>query len=219
VQAGAQPAGESEAEAKRILENLAIGAGLPTPMLYVIESSVPNAFAAGMDPRHAVVAITGGALRLFGDKRELEGVLAHEMSHIGNHDIRLNTKVAAIALFLRIPYLMFRRELASNNWPYGRSQRGLGLWELALSPIGIYILFVAPIPATLIRAAVSREREFLADADAALLPRSSEREGGSAAIGGQAPERTQPVRDEALVGDIACYGQSLWCCWCCGSWA
>jgi heat shock protein HtpX len=174
VQVGAQPAGEPEAEAKRLLENLAIGAGLPVPKLYVIETSVPNAFAAGMDPQHAVVAVTRGALNLFSDKRELEGVLAHEMSHIGNHDIRLNTIVASIALFLRIPYLMFRREMASGNWRYRRSQRGLGFWELVASPIGIYILFIAPLLAALIRAAVSREREFLADADAALLTRYPE---------------------------------------------
>jgi heat shock protein HtpX len=173
-QAGAQPAGDSEAEARRILENLAIGAGLPVPKLYVIESSVPNAFAAGMDPQHAVVAVTRGALKLFSDRRELEGVLAHEMSHIGNHDIRLNTIVASIALFLRIPYLMFRRELQSNSWRYGRSRRGLGLWEMALSPIGIYILFIAPLLGALIRAAMSRQREFLADADAALLTRYPE---------------------------------------------
>jgi heat shock protein HtpX len=179
VQAGAQPATESEAEAKRLLENLAIGAGLPAPKLYVIETSVPNAFAAGMDPQHAVVVVTRGALKLFSDKRELEGVLAHEISHIGNFDIRLNTFVAAIALFLRIPYVMFRRELATGSWRYGRSSyhrrpRGLGFWELVLSPIGIYILFIAPILAALIRAAVSREREFLADADAALLTRYPE---------------------------------------------
>ncbi|HJZ97333.1 MAG TPA: M48 family metalloprotease, partial [Candidatus Solibacter sp.] len=174
VQAGAVPAGENEAEAKRILENLAIGAGLPAPKLYVIESSVPNAFAAGPDPQHAVVAVTRGALRLFCDKRELEGVLAHEMSHIGNHDIRLNTIVASIALFLRIPYLMFRRQLSSSTWRYGRARRGMGFWELVLSPIGIYILFIAPILGALIRAAVSREREFLADGDAALLTRYPE---------------------------------------------
>jgi hypothetical protein len=127
-----------------------------------------------MDPEHAVVAVTRGALGLFTDKRELEGVLAHEMSHIGNHDIRLNTVVAAIALFLRIPYLMFRRELSSGNWRYGRRNRGLGFWEIVLSPVGIYILFVAPLLGALIRAAVSREREFLADADAALLTRFPE---------------------------------------------
>jgi heat shock protein HtpX len=170
VQAGAQPAGEREVEARRLLENLAIGAGLPWPKLYVIETSAPNAFAAGMDPHHAVVAVTRGALKLF-DKRELEGVFAHELSHIGNHDIRLNTIVAMIALFLRIPYLLFKREVQPRS---GRGRRGIGLWELALSPIGIYILFIAPALAALLRAAVSREREFLADADAALLTRYPE---------------------------------------------
>lgn len=174
VQAGARPATDAEGEARRLLENLAIGAGLPTPKLYVIDSSVPNAFAAGMDPQHAVVAVTTGALNLLSDKRELEGVLAHELSHIGNHDIRLNTFVASIALFLRIPYLMFRRQLSSQNWRYGSARRGLGFWELALSPIGLYILFVAPVLAALLRAAVSRQREFLADADAALLTRYPE---------------------------------------------
>jgi heat shock protein HtpX len=173
-QAGARPAGDSEHEAKRLLENLAIGAGLPTPKLYVIETSVPNAFAAGMNPREAVVAVTRGALTLLCDKRELEGVLAHELSHIGNHDIRLNTVVASIALFLRLPYLLFRRELRSSSWRYGGRRGGLGLWELALSPIGLYVLFVAPVMAALLRAAISRQREFLADADAALLTRYPE---------------------------------------------
>ncbi|HXK05044.1 MAG TPA: M48 family metalloprotease [Verrucomicrobiae bacterium] len=173
-QVGAQPAGDKEQEVRRLLENLAIGAGLPAPKLYIIETSVPNAFAAGMDPRHAVVAVTRGALNLLSDKRELEGVLAHELSHIGNHDIRLNTVVASIALFLRLPYLMFRRELRSSGWRYGGRRGGLGLWELALSPIGIYILFVAPVMAALLRAAISRQREFLADADAALLTRYPE---------------------------------------------
>jgi heat shock protein HtpX len=173
VQAGAHPAGDDAEEAKRLLENLAIGAGLPAPKLYVIDSSAPNAFAAGMDPEHAVVAVTSGALALFTDKRELEGVLAHELSHIGNHDIRLNTIVASIGLFLRIPYLMLRREISSGRWQFGL-RRGFRLWELALTPIGIYILFVAPILAAVIRAAVSREREFLADADATLLTRYPE---------------------------------------------
>jgi heat shock protein HtpX len=165
TQAGARPAGKEEAEAQRILENLAIGAGLPCPKLYVIESSAPNAFAAGIHPDRAVVAVTSGALRLF-DHRELEGVFAHELSHIGNHDIRLNTVVASIALFLRIPYLMFRRDLRAGT-TFGRG--GTGLWRLALTPFGLYIFVVAPVVAALIRAAVSREREFLADADAALL--------------------------------------------------
>ena len=168
VQAGANPAGEAEEEARRLLENLAIGAGLPVPKLYVIESSAPNAFAAGIHPDHAVIAVTRGALTLF-DRRELEGVFAHELSHVGNHDIRLNTAVATVALFLRIPYLMFRREMSAGGSGGARSR--WGIWRLAISPLGLYIFFVAPLVASLIRAAVSREREFLADADAALLTR------------------------------------------------
>jgi heat shock protein HtpX len=173
VQAGAQPAGDREIEARRLLENLAIGAGLPVPKLYVIETSVLNAFAAGMSPDRAVVAVTRGALTLL-DRRELEGVFAHELSHIGNQDIRLNTIVATIALFLRLPYLLFRRELASDRPIVGRNDNRFGMWRLVASPFGIYVFFVAPIVAALIRAAVSREREFLADADAALLTRYPE---------------------------------------------
>ena len=169
AQAGARPAGDAEADARRILENLAIGAGLPVPKLYVIETSAPNAFAAGMHPDHAVVAVTRGALGLF-ERRELEGVFAHELSHIGNHDIRLNSIVATIALFLRIPYLMFRREL-KTEWGGAGRRGGTGLWRLAISPFGLYVFLIAPLVAGLIRAAVSREREFLADADAALLTR------------------------------------------------
>ena len=170
VQVGALPAGDRDNEAVRLLENLAIGAGLPFPKLYIIESSAPNAFAAGMDPYDAVIVVTRGALKLF-DKRELEGVFAHELSHIGNHDIRLNTLVAVIALLLRIPYLLFKRELRQGN---GRVRRRLGVFEVALSPVGLYILFIAPALAALLRAAVSREREFLADADAVLLTRYPE---------------------------------------------
>ena len=92
---GARPAGASENDARRLLENLAIGAGLPNPKLYVINSPTPNAFAAGTDPAHSVVAVTQGLLTLL-EHRELEGVLAHELSHIGNHDTRLNTVVAAL---------------------------------------------------------------------------------------------------------------------------
>ncbi len=182
-EAGAWPAGSGEAEAARLLENLAIGAGLPTPKLYVIETGTPNAFAAGMHPDHAVVAVTRGALELL-DQRELEGVLAHEISHIGNHDIRLNALAASVALFLRIPYLMFRRRV-SAGWSGGSSsepssagyfllRRSLSLLDIAMLPLAVYILVVAPILGALVRAAISREREFLADADAALLTRFPE---------------------------------------------
>jgi heat shock protein HtpX len=192
VQVGALPAGERDIEARRLLENLAIGAGLPFPKLYVIESSAPNAFAAGMDPYDAVIVVTRGALKLF-DIRELEGVLAHELSHIGNHDIRLNTIVAVIALFLRIPYLIFKRELRPDP---GSVRRRLGMWELALSPVGVYILFIAPALAAMLRAAVSREREFLADADAVLLTRYPEgllRALGKIAGAGSVMTRSNPA--------------------------
>jgi heat shock protein HtpX len=171
---GAMPAASGDIEALRLLENLSIGAGLPTPKLYVIEVDTPNAFAAGMHPEHAVVAVTRGALKLL-DRRELEGVLAHELSHIGNHDIRLNTIATSITLFLRIPYLMFRRQWA-GGWSGGRraERRRMRLLEYLASPVGLYVLVVAPVLGSLVRAAVSREREFLADADAALLTRFPE---------------------------------------------
>ena len=140
AQAGARPAAPDEAEVERLLENLAIGAGLPRPKLYVCDSTVPNAFAVGTSPEHSAVAVTTAALHLL-DHRELEGVFAHELSHIGNHDILLNTVVASIALFLRSRYL------------------------------AIGTLFIGPELASVIRSWVSREREFLADADAALLTR------------------------------------------------
>ena len=173
---GARPSGSAEAEARRLLENLAIGAGLPVPKLYVIDSVSPNAFAAGMNPGNSVVAVTTGLLQLL-DRRELEGVLAHELSHIGNHDTRLNTIVASIALFLRLPYLLRRRgireqqQTAIGGIPAVARNRG---YRLMLSPLYIYVFFIAPILAALIRSAISRSREFQADADAALLTRYPE---------------------------------------------
>ncbi|HLK62541.1 MAG TPA: M48 family metalloprotease [Bryobacteraceae bacterium] len=138
VQVGARPADSTEREVEHLLENLALGAGLPRPKLYICESISPNAFAVGTSPEHAAITVTTGALRLL-DRRELEGVLAHELSHIGNHDMLLNTVVASIGLFLRY--------------------------------LGLVTLYLGPLMACLIRAFISREREFLADADAALLTR------------------------------------------------
>jgi heat shock protein HtpX len=172
---GARPAGAAgvEAEAKRLLANLAIGAGLPTPRLYVIDTATPNAFAAGMDPLRSVVAVTTGLLTLL-DRRELEGVLAHELSHIGNRDTRLNTIVASIALFLRLPYLLRRQSQKQNaqaNAAPDALHRTFQVYRWALSPVYIYIFFIAPVLAAAIRAAISRGREYLADADAVLLTR------------------------------------------------
>jgi len=165
--AGAMAAGAGESQAKRQLEDLAAAAGLPPPKLYVIESSAPNAFAAELDADHAMVAVTRGLLKLL-DAGELDGVLAHELSHIGNLDVRLNALVAAIALFLRIPYLLFQRLLDARKG-HAESARGRNPWRMALSPIGLYILFVAPVLGAAIRAVVARAREFQADQDATLL--------------------------------------------------
>ena len=171
---GARPADTPEAECKRLLENLSIGAGLPTPRLYVMETSAPNAFAAGTDPRHSVVVVTRGLLTLM-DQRELEGVLAHELSHIANQDTRLNTFVAAIALFLRLPYLLRKRKKrGATGSNYNPIYRRFRVYRLALSPLYLYIFFIAPLVASIIRAAISRSREYLADADAALLTRYPE---------------------------------------------
>ena len=166
VEAGASPCGASEKDTKELLETLALSAGLPAPKLFVIESSVPNAFAAGIGPQQSVVAVTRGALMLF-DREEIESVLAHELSHIGNKDVQLNTVVAAVALFLRIPYLLFQRELHAGKQLHVSKRRSP--WRLALSPIGLYIVFVAPVVAAVIRAAVARGREFQADADVVKL--------------------------------------------------
>jgi len=174
---GARPAGASENDARKLLENLAIGAGLPVPKLYVINAPTPNAFAAGTDPEHSVVAVTQGLLTLL-EHRELEGVLAHELSHIGNRDTRLNTIVAALALFLRLPYLLLKRRLdqrTQNTYEYMPVRRR-GWYRLAftlaMAPAILYVFVVAPILAALIRSAISRTREFLADADAVLLTRN-----------------------------------------------
>ena len=166
---GARPAGPAESKARRLLENLTIGAGLPPPKLFIIDSWVANAFAAGKSPEHSSVAVTAGLLALL-DDRELECVLAHELSHIGNWDTRLNAQVLAMTLILRLPSLLTAQE--------GGQAGALLFFRLffvgALLPAYLYLLVLAPLFAAAIRATISREREFLADADAALLTRNPE---------------------------------------------
>ena len=176
---GARPAGSSENQARRLLADLSLAAGLPTPKLYVINAPTPNAFAAGTGPAHSVIAVTQGLLTLL-EHRELEAVLAHELSHIGNRDTRLNTVVAALALFLRLPYLLLRRsinERAQNHYDYVPIRRRGWfrlIFTVAMLPAIFYVFVIAPILAALIRSAISRSREFLADADAVLLTRHPE---------------------------------------------
>jgi len=160
---------EENPELWNIVENLSITAGLPMPKLYVINDPSPNAFATGRNKEHAVVAVTTGLLQIL-DRNELEGVIAHELSHIGNRDILLSTVVVVLVGFISIVADMFLR---SMFWGGGRSRdndRGGGIMML----VGILLSILAPIFAILIQLAISRKREFLADASGALLTRYPE---------------------------------------------
>lgn len=156
---------ESARELYNVVENLAITAGLPTPKIYIINESAPNAFATGRNPEHAVVAVTTGLLNRL-DRSELEGVIAHELSHIGNRDMLISTAAVILVGFISIASDFFMRSLW---WDGGRRDRRDVHPVLIL--IGIVLAILAPIAATLIRLAISRKREFLADASGALLTR------------------------------------------------
>ena len=155
-----------------MIENLAITAGLPKPKVYVINDPAINAFATGRDPKHASVAVTTGAMERL-ENEELEGVLAHELSHVGNYDIRVMTIVVVLVGIIAILSDWFIR---SQFWGYGGRNRdrdrsgGGGV----LMIIGFALLILSPIIAELIKLAVSRKREFLADASGALLTRYPE---------------------------------------------
>ena len=149
-------------------ENLSIAAGLPMPKLYIIEDSAPNAFATGRDKNHAIVVVTTGLLSIL-DKNELEGVIAHELSHIGNRDMFLSTIVVVLAGFIALVSDFFLRAQIRGGL---RSRNGKGGAVLLI--IGVIFAILAPLAATLIRLAISRKREFLADASGALLTRYPE---------------------------------------------
>lgn len=156
----------------RLVENLCIAGGLPTPKIYIIEDTAPNAFATGRDPKHAVVCFTTGILAKL-EKPELEGVVAHELSHIGNYDIRVMTLVVVLVgtitllsdWFMRASFFGGRRK--SND-------RESGQLGAILAILSLVLVILSPIIATLIKLAVSRKREFLADASGALLTRYPE---------------------------------------------
>ena len=150
-----------------IVENLAITAGLPMPKIYVIEDGAPNAFATGRDKNHSVIAVTTGLLSIM-NKTELEGVVAHEMSHIGNKDMLLSTVAVVLVGFVAIlSDMMIRMSFFGGN----RDDReGNAMFMI----IGIVVAIIAPIAATLIQLAISRKREYLADASGALLTRYPE---------------------------------------------
>jgi heat shock protein HtpX len=186
----------------RTVENLSIGAGLPQPAVYVVDSSTPNAFSTGRDPRHASIIVTRGLLRLL-DERELRGVLAHELSHIGNRDTGLSSLLAALVATLRLPLSalsgfvnsIFRRNpLGSVVMGFGvillvvfvptivvwsmwaRHQDGMPLTirEVVTIVAPLYAFFIAPAAGVFVRKTIVHQREFLADADAVLLTRDPE---------------------------------------------
>jgi len=164
--AGAKEAQHDEyTDLYHIVENLSITAGLPMPKIYVINDISPNAFATGRNKEHAVVAVTTGLLNIL-NKTELEGVMAHELSHVGNKDILLSTVVVVLVGFISILANMFMRGglIGGRNRD---NQGGNGL----LMIIGIIFVALSPIVATMIQLAISRKREFLADASGALLTR------------------------------------------------
>jgi len=159
-------------ELYHIVENLCITAGLPMPKIYIIPEMQPNAFATGRDKNHAVVCVTQGILQRL-NKTELQGVLAHELSHIGNKDMLLSTVVAVLAGVIAMLANFFLR---ISFWGGGRrrSNDDNGNAGAILMVLGIVAAILAPIAATLVQLAISRKREFLADADGALLTRYPE---------------------------------------------
>jgi len=151
-----------------VVEGLTIAAGVPQPKCYVIEDTAPNAFASGRDPQHSVICVTTGLLQKL-DRAELEGVIAHEMSHIRYYDIRLQTLAVVM---VGVVALLSDWILRSFLWGGGRRRsRDKGNVGAVLIVVGLVLAVLAPMASQLIRLAISRKREFLADAGAAELTR------------------------------------------------
>lgn len=170
----------------RVVENLSIASGMPMPKVYIINDSAPNAFATGRDPQHAVVGATTGLLDIMND-RELEAVMAHEMSHVRNYDIRVSMiafgLVSAIGLLsdIAIRMFIFGDNRRNNNSPI-------------ILIIGVVLVILAPVIAMLIQFAISRQREYLADASGSLLTRDSE---GMASALGKLGQYGKPMRAQS----------------------
>lgn len=167
---GARPVTREEfMELWNVTENLSITAGLPMPKLYIINDTSPNAFATGRNKEHAAVAVTTGLLQIL-DRSELEGVIAHELAHVQNKDILLSTIVVMLAGFITLLSDFFLRMTI-----FGRrdNERG-GQLQVLMLVAGIILAILAPLAAVVIQLAISRKREFLADASGALLTRYPE---------------------------------------------
>lgn len=169
---GARPIEKQDnPELYRLVENLCITAGLPLPKIYIINEAQPNAFATGRDKKHGVVAVTRGLLEKL-ERTELEGVIAHELAHIGNKDILLQTIVVTLVGFVVI-LIDFLFRIAFWSGLGGRG-RGGGQIRLIMILFALTLAILAPIFAQLLKLAISRKREFLADASGALLTRYPE---------------------------------------------
>lgn len=167
---GAKPASREEFfDLYTATENLAITAGLPMPKLYVINDPAPNAFATGRDEKHAVVCATTGLLSMM-TRAELEGVIAHELSHVKNRDMLVMTIAVVLAGFVAIIADIFLRASLFGGGRNNDNSKGGALFAV----LAIVAVVLAPIAATLIKLAISRRREYLADASGALLTRYPE---------------------------------------------
>ncbi|TSC92244.1 MAG: Protease HtpX [Candidatus Berkelbacteria bacterium Licking1014_85] len=158
---------EKALEIHRLVENLSITAGLPKPKIYLIDDSAPNAFATGRDPKNASMALTTGIIDKL-NKSELEGVISHELSHIGNYDIRVMTIVVVLVGIVALVSDWFLRW---SFWNRRSDDREGGQFQAIIMVIAIVLAILSPIIATLIQLAVSRKREYLADATGAMLTR------------------------------------------------
>ncbi len=173
---GARPAGTDEfQQLHNVVEEVAIAAGLPKPGVYVIETEAPNAFATGRNPQHASIAVTRGLVEMM-SRDELQGVVAHELAHIRNYDILMMTVVAIIGGII----ILFRDVFLRWGLFFGGGRRrrssggrgGGGQVQLILMIVGLVLAILAPLLVALIRSAISRQREFLADASGAYIVRN-----------------------------------------------
>ena len=168
---GAQPIEKKDnPELYRVVENLCITAGLPVPKIYILNEAQPNAFATGRDEKHAVIAVTKGLLGKL-EKKEIEGVIAHELSHIKNKDMLLQTAVVVLVGVITIITDFFLR---ISFWGGNRDNDNNSNSNYLMLILGIAVAILAPIAATMIQLSISRKREFLADASGALLTRYPE---------------------------------------------
>ncbi len=174
-----------------IVENLSITAGLPMPKVYVVEDPAPNAFATGRDKDHAVVCATTGLLKIL-EKNELEGVIAHELSHIGNRDMLVSTVVVVLVGFISIISDVFMRSLLWGGMRRSNDREGNA--GAIIMIVGIIFAILAPLVGMLMQLAISRKREYLADASGALLTRYPE---GLASALQKIGNYAQPLRHQS----------------------